>query len=114
MQTRSALTSVQIQKKTVAHLEIRRGYISGVHFQRCSNFGIIFFTLKLVHFFISKEGGGAAPLNTPMENTRYKSIYLKTKTQKQYTLKIITLGKVKSDKLSFKGRYTFVIDVIKP
>jgi len=51
------------------------GYISGVHFERCSNFSIKMFTLKLCtqNFSSSKEGGQAqlrkGPPNTPLRAT---------------------------------------------
>jgi len=36
-----------------------RGYISGVHFQKCSDFSIIFFTLKINTIFFSSQRVGA-------------------------------------------------------
>jgi len=45
------------------------GYISGVHFQKCSNCSI-FFTLKISTVVFSSKGGGQVqgplPLNTPL------------------------------------------------
>ena len=54
-------------------------YISGVHFQKCSNFSVTrIFTLKigtifLVPFFFTSKGspGASVPLNTPMAICAY-------------------------------------------
>ena len=43
-----------------------QGYISGVHFQKCSNFSIIFFTLKISTENVTSKGRRKGPLNTLM------------------------------------------------
>jgi len=62
----------------VAYLDIFKGgtpgYISGVYFQTCSNFGIIFFRLSISsNVLVSKGAQTRAPKIRPWQQTRDNS-----------------------------------------